>query len=263
MGRRRGAVPALEFAPGARCPDCDAPYCAGLDAWYRACAPRLRGLIRSWGCGPHLDADDIVQDTFANLAVQLRTVENPGAWLITVARRITDRSWKKARQVAVGDADDLLQDDRVRVRWTSLARRADLETSLAVRTALRSVATLPDRQRIALYLSQVEGWTHAEIAEYLEIAPRTVAVHVYDARTAMRRDEASHLVRVTVSQGAQIGNGNTQTNFFDNGVDAHPPVWVWCRCWTGEPQRWRQRKPGADASQRVQDASPKDLFAED
>ena len=37
---------------------------------------------------------------------------------------------------------------------------------------------LPDAQRIAVWLAHGCGWTHAEIADVLDVAPSTVATHV-------------------------------------------------------------------------------------
>lgn len=49
------------------------------------------------------------------------------------------------------------------------------------------LATLPERQRIALVLFDVEGWGHAEIAATLGVPEGTVRSYVFHARRAMRR----------------------------------------------------------------------------
>ena len=49
------------------------------------------------------------------------------------------------------------------------------------------LATLPERQRIALVLFDSEGWGHAEIAATLGVPEGTVRSYVFHARRAMRR----------------------------------------------------------------------------
>ena len=49
------------------------------------------------------------------------------------------------------------------------------------------LATLPERQRIALVLFDAEGWGHAEIAATLGVPEGTVRSYVFHARRAMRR----------------------------------------------------------------------------
>jgi RNA polymerase sigma-70 factor (ECF subfamily) len=57
----------------------------------------------------------------------------------------------------------------------------------ALHAALRQgLAALPERQRVAVVLFDVEGYTHAEIAEVLGIPVGTVRSHVFHARRALR-----------------------------------------------------------------------------
>jgi RNA polymerase sigma factor (sigma-70 family) len=49
------------------------------------------------------------------------------------------------------------------------------------------LATLPERQRVALVLFDAEGWGHADIAATLGVPEGTVRSYVFHARRAMRR----------------------------------------------------------------------------
>jgi RNA polymerase sigma-70 factor (ECF subfamily) len=63
-------------------------------------------------------------------------------------------------------------------------RAADVS---ALHGALKqALATLPERQRVAVVLFDVEGYTHGEIAEVLGIPAGTVRSHVFHARRALR-----------------------------------------------------------------------------
>jgi RNA polymerase sigma-70 factor (ECF subfamily) len=53
----------------------------------------------------------------------------------------------------------------------------------ALRGALEK---LPERQRMAVVLFDVEGYSHGEIAEILGIPEGTVRSHVFHARRALR-----------------------------------------------------------------------------
>ena len=49
------------------------------------------------------------------------------------------------------------------------------------------LASLPERQRIALVLFDAEGWGHADIAAALGVPEGTVRSYVFHARRAMRK----------------------------------------------------------------------------
>lgn len=59
---------------------------------------------------------------------------------------------------------------------------------MASRRVFEVLAELPERQRVATYLSHVEGMHHREIAELLGCAPATVAVHIHRAVNVLRGD---------------------------------------------------------------------------
>ena len=51
---------------------------------------------------------------------------------------------------------------------------------------LAALATLPERQRLAVVLFEVEGYRHAEIAGILDVPEGTVRSDVFHARRALR-----------------------------------------------------------------------------
>lgn len=50
-----------------------------------------------------------------------------------------------------------------------------------------ALETLPERQRVAVVLFDAEGYSHAEIAEVLQVPEGTVRSYVFHARRALRR----------------------------------------------------------------------------
>ena len=61
------------------------------------------------------------------------------------------------------------------------AETAELRGALAA-----ALATLPERQRVAVTLFDLEGWAHADIAEALGVPEGTVRSDVFHARRRLR-----------------------------------------------------------------------------
>ncbi|OGU15151.1 MAG: hypothetical protein A3K13_13010 [Gemmatimonadetes bacterium RIFCSPLOWO2_12_FULL_68_9] len=128
------------------------------------------------------DADDAAQDGFLSALRHLGRYDphRPfGPWLLRiVANAATDRL--RRRRVRAADAIP----PTLAARDPGPDREADKR---ALHAALRQgLAALPERQRVAVVLFDVEGYTHAEIAEALGIPVGTVRSHVFHARRALR-----------------------------------------------------------------------------
>lgn len=145
---------------------------------YAASARRVARAV----LGNPEDADDAAQDGFLAALRHLGRYDpnRPfGPWLLRiVANAATDRL--RRRRVRTADAIP----PTLATRDPGPDREADRST---LHAALRQgLATLPERQRVAVVLFDVEGYTHAEIAEVLGIPVGTVRSHVFHARRALR-----------------------------------------------------------------------------
>jgi RNA polymerase sigma-70 factor, ECF subfamily len=140
------------------------------------------------GCGlPEslVDTEGIVHETFVALLGSRGVVENPPAWLFTVARRLViGRARALLNRWADGDPRELL--DASSTRWSSVARQASTEDICEARRVMAGLTGLTDNQRVAVFLRHVLGWSTAEIGEYLACAPATVSVHVHRGRSRLR-----------------------------------------------------------------------------
>jgi RNA polymerase sigma-70 factor (ECF subfamily) len=72
------------------------------------------------------------------------------------------------------------------------AEREELQRRLR-----RAMETLPERQRVIVQLSELEGFSGTELAEILEISDGTVRWHLHEARKTLRKalapyDEREH-----------------------------------------------------------------------
>ena len=144
-------------------------------------APQARRVARAVLGDPD-EADDAAQDGFLSALVKLGQYDarRPfGPWLMRiVANAATDR--RRRRQVRrVEPLDPGLVGGGPRP--DAEAVRSELGERL--RTAL---AELPPRRRTAVVLFDVEGYSHAEIAEMLGIPEGTVRSEVFHARRRLR-----------------------------------------------------------------------------
>ncbi len=132
--------------------------------------------------GDDHDADDAAQDAFLSALDRIETYDRSrpfGPWLMRIA---TNAAIDLLRRRAVRRADVL--DDTV----ATAGRGPDVEAVAAeVRDHVRAaLAQLPERQRVAVTLFDLEGYAHAEIAEVLGIPEGTARSDVFHGRRRLR-----------------------------------------------------------------------------
>jgi RNA polymerase sigma-70 factor (ECF subfamily) len=163
-------VPDAELAARAQAGDREA-YGA-LVMRYAAQARRVARAI----LGNPEDADDAAQDGFL---AALRHIgrydpDRPfGPWLVRI---VANAAADRRRRRKVRRTDEL----------TPLAASAAPGPALEA-----ALASLPERQRIAVVLFDVEGYSHAEIAGTLGVPEGTVRSDVFHARRALREPLAA------------------------------------------------------------------------
>jgi RNA polymerase sigma-70 factor (ECF subfamily) len=178
-------------AGGARIPDgaAEAALAARARAGDRAAfgelvggyAEQARRVARAVLQDPD-DADDAAQDAFLAALVKLDQydVGRPfGPWLLRiVANAATDRRRRRTVRRTEALNAELVgggpQPDATAEREVFLGR---------LRQAL---SELPERRRLAVVLFDVEGYSHAEIAEILGMPEGTVRSEVFHARRRLR-----------------------------------------------------------------------------
>ncbi len=128
------------------------------------------------------EADDAAQEAFLSALDRLETYDRKrpfGPWLMRIA---SNAAIDLLRRRAVRRAEPL--DEALTASSRSPARDAE-HTEL--RAALsRALAALPERQRAAVTLFDLEGYAHAEIAEILGVPEGTVRSDVFHARRKLR-----------------------------------------------------------------------------
>jgi len=144
-------------------------------------APQARRVARAVLEDPD-DADDAAQDAFLAALVKLDQYDpgRPfGPWLMRiVANAAADR--RRRRRVRRTEPLDAELAGGGGMPDVTTERRLLGER---LRTAL---AELPERRRLAVVLFDVEGYSHAEIAELLGIPEGTARSEVFHARRRLR-----------------------------------------------------------------------------
>ncbi|HEY3245408.1 MAG TPA: sigma-70 family RNA polymerase sigma factor [Phycisphaerae bacterium] len=140
------------------------------------------------------DAADVVQDAFMRAHRNLATLEQRarfGPWLMRIVSNLS-LNYRRSRRHTAVPLDDLLEaaDDLHRADGAALARDDAPESALLsneLRAQIdRAVRTLPDKQRLALILSSVEGMPQKDVAEILDCSVELVKWNVFQARKKLR-----------------------------------------------------------------------------
>src|SRR5688500_11617393 len=126
---------------------------AALEALYRAFEAPVYNLARRI-CRTTEDAEDVLQETFFEVCRSIGRYREDGSlwgWVRTIA---SSKALMRLRRNKYRDTDEL-QDDVTPLRREDAALRMDLETALE---------RLSETSRAVVWLHDVEGYTHEEIA---------------------------------------------------------------------------------------------------
>jgi RNA polymerase sigma-70 factor (ECF subfamily) len=141
----------------------------------RFAAPTWQTLVRL--LGSRADADDALQDVFIGLPEALGRYAGRGRlgpWIRQVAVRVALMRLRSGRR----RGEEALGDDVGRA-----TQPAPVELRLAIKAAL---AALPVELRTVFVLKEVEGYSHAEIADLAGISVGLSEVRLFRARRRLR-----------------------------------------------------------------------------
>ena len=126
------------------------------------------------------DAEDVLQDVFVGLPEALRSYDERGtfaSWLKAVAVRTALMRLRSQRRLREGSLDSA--STPTSARPTALDRAA----------ARDAIARLPEALRVVFMLSEVEGYTHAEISALLDISAGASATRLHRAWRAILEED--------------------------------------------------------------------------
>jgi len=182
---------------------------AGNDAAFSVIHDRYRQRLFAYARqmlgGSRQDAEDALQDVFLRAYSSLRSNDRPlslRAWLYRVAHnRCIDHLRRPTPPAA-----DLFDTSRKPLHdpMDELVRREDLRQLVA------DVRRLPDQQRSALLMREMDGMSYAELAEALDVSLQAVKSLLVRARIGLveaveARDTACAEIRVDLANSYERG----------------------------------------------------------
>jgi len=149
------------------------------------------------------DATELVQDAlvkaYKNLD-QLQQSERFGPWLMRIVTNLAlnfrrgraRRSAISLEQTSGGDSDG--DDLRASVEGSELDRPERPLTSAELGDAMqKAIASLPEKQRLALVMFAIEKMPQKDVADVLSCSVEAVKWHVFEARRKLKGMLAEHL----------------------------------------------------------------------
>ena len=129
------------------------------------------------------DAQDAAQEVFLRLyRNRSRVRPDPKAWLYRVTVNVCRDQLRRRRTVALEDRSDAAPDPE---RALAMEERK--------RLVIEGLATLPERERAAVVLRDIEGLSTADVAEILGVEQVTVRSHASSARLKLAKYVRSRL----------------------------------------------------------------------
>jgi len=168
----------LAFAKGD-----EAAFDALFDRWS---APLLRFVERM--VTDRATAEDLVQDAFLRVH-RARSRYEPRArfstWLYRIATNLARNELRRPRRARPHASTDQGRAPALELVGGGVPADEAVDQRRRTDAVERALDALPERQRMALWLSAVEGLSYAEVAEALETTPKSVKSLVHRARSAL------------------------------------------------------------------------------
>ena len=135
--------------------------------------------------GNRADAEDITQTTFVNALRALERGDRPRKptnWLITIAHNLIRQRFRQQQARPLEVELDL-----------DVAAAEDADDGPSIDDLVRALQRIPQTQRQALVLRELEGRSYAEIGELLDVSQSALEALIFRARRSLA-DELENLV---------------------------------------------------------------------
>ena len=136
-------------------------------------------------CQHHNDADDLTQETFLRLWSRAATWRSGQVQLTTWLHRI-------AHNVCVDTFRRRGPDDYAEIDPDTIVVTDDVPDDDRRRAVHNAIANLPERQRTALVLCQLHGWSNRDAAEVLSVSVDALESLVARARRTLKRELSAY-----------------------------------------------------------------------
>jgi len=141
--------------------------------------------------GNHLDADEVTQETFVRVYKRRHELKSVSYFSSFILRIATNYSIDliRRRQKGFISVDDLSLYPEVQIELSGKIIKPDrnLENAEILLEISRAIEKLPPRQKMAVILHDIEGYSKAEIAYALSCPQATVRSNLHIARRKLRK----------------------------------------------------------------------------
>jgi RNA polymerase sigma-70 factor (ECF subfamily) len=156
-------------------------------SFYNTYANKIFGICRRY-IWNSTDAEDVFQEAFINIFNSLDKFDsqkgNLEAWISRVAINSALMWLRKNAKLKNEDSRDSNEYEVIEKEDS-----ADVIQDLSAEQALLIVDALPTRQRTVFNLYAIEGYTHKEIGEIMEISEGTSKSQLSKARACLAKNE--------------------------------------------------------------------------
>jgi RNA polymerase sigma-70 factor (ECF subfamily) len=145
------------------------------------------------------DAQDLVQDTYAKAFTSFHQFEpgtNLKAWLYRILTTTFINNYRKDQrrpQISVGEVEDWqIADASSHTSDQGKSAEDEALAGIADKDVKEALSAMPEEFRIAVYLSDVEGFSYKEIAEITNVPTGTVMSRLHRGRKLLRTSLATY-----------------------------------------------------------------------
>ena len=145
------------------------------------------------------DAQDLVQDTYAKAFTSFHQFEpgtNLKAWLYRILTTTFINNYRKDQrrpQISAGEVEDWqIADASSHTSDQGKSAEEEALEGIADKDVKEALSSMPEEFRIAVYLSDVEGFSYKEIAEITNVPTGTVMSRLHRGRKLLRTSLANY-----------------------------------------------------------------------
>jgi len=138
--------------------------------------------------GNFADAQDLAQEAFVQAYLSLHQLREPGkfaSWLYSVTANIC-KMWLRKRKVEISSLDEVARKAEFSSEFPSPHEMVEKEEQrLAVQ---RAIASLSEKNRLAVVLHYIDGLSHQEISDFLSVPISAIKSRLHRARLQLKEE---------------------------------------------------------------------------
>jgi RNA polymerase sigma-70 factor (ECF subfamily) len=153
------------------------------EQFYRLFAPKMYGICLRFAKS-QIEADDILQEGFIKVFMNLKSYRNEGSLEGWIRRTIVNTAINLYKKNLKYQNDIDIEKTGAATQLNYNARAID---NLNMEELLKLISRLPAGYRMVFNLNVIEGYTHKEIGELLQISENTSKSQLSRARQVLQK----------------------------------------------------------------------------